>query len=115
MKIRIIVLCVMAVLIHSGIVLVAEAGDHPGHKGSMAEHNKVEEKSKAVNVGNIICPVSGENVEDMGDGIEREYKGKVYTLCCPACAKVFEKDPEKYSKIAEESAESEHKGSQHAH
>ena len=115
MKIRIIVLCVMAVLIHSGIVLVAEAGDHPGHKGSMAEHNKVEEKSKAVNVGNIICPVSGENVEDMGGGIEREYKGEIYNLCCPGCVDIFKKNPIKYSKIAEESAESKHKVSYHAH
>lgn len=104
MKIRIITLCVMVVLMYSGIALAAEGHDHPGHKGSMT-----------VNTGNIICPVSGENVEDMGGGIEHEYNGKVYNLCCRSCVKVFKKDPEKYSKIAEKSTKSEHKGSHHGH
>ncbi|MBI4309425.1 MAG: YHS domain-containing protein [Candidatus Omnitrophica bacterium] len=30
------------------------------------------------------------------------YKGKVYNLCCSMCGVDFNKDPEKYSKIAEE-------------
>ncbi len=30
-------------------------------------------------------------------------EGKEYNLCCPGCIKTFKADPEKYSKIAEES------------
>jgi len=61
-----------------------------------------QEESKAVEVGNQICPVSGNKVGEMGEIVKYEYKGKIYNLCCPACIKDFKKDPEKYSKIAEE-------------
>lgn len=63
-----------------------------------------------VNVGNKICPVSGEKIPTpgeegaMGEPVQFVYNGKVYNLCCKACAKDFQKDPEKYSKIAEEEA-----------
>lgn len=56
----------------------------------------------AVEVGNKICPVSGEEVGEMGEVIKYEYNGKIYNLCCPMCEKDFAKDPEKYSKIAED-------------
>ena len=49
--------------------------------------------SKAVNVGNAVCPVSGDKV----DGRHfMTYQGKRYGLCCGMCAKDFKKDPEKY-------------------
>ena len=55
------------------------------------------------NVGNKICPVSGEKIDGaMGETGEYEYKGKIYNLCCKMCLKDFKKDPEKYSKIAED-------------
>lgn len=57
---------------------------------------------KPVNVGNKICPVSGEEIGgDMGEGVEVEYKGKIYNLCCAMCKKDFLKDPEKYIKKVE--------------
>ena len=56
--------------------------------------------TKAVEVGNKICPVSKEKVPapgektDMGVGPVRvEYKGKIYNMCCPMCVKDFKKDP----------------------
>jgi len=55
-------------------------------------------------VGNKFCPVSGEKVGQMGKVETIEYNGKIYNLCCAMCAKDFNKDPEKYSKIAEEEA-----------
>ena len=58
--------------------------------------------TKAVEVGNKICPVSGDKVGEMGDIVKYEYNGKIYNLCCKACIKDFKKDPEKYSKIAED-------------
>jgi YHS domain-containing protein len=74
--------------------------------------------TQAVEVGNKICPVSGEKVGEMGDIFKTEYNGKIYNLCCAMCAKDFQKDPEKYiQKVNEElevSGESDaHTG--HAH
>jgi YHS domain-containing protein len=70
-------------------------------QGSMMQSN-VAENNKAVEVGNKICPVSGEKVGQMGEIVKYEYNGKIYNLCCEMCLKDFKKDPEKYSKIAEE-------------
>ncbi len=53
-------------------------------------------KEALMNVNNTICPVTGEKV-DMKDRVTAEYKGKVYNLCCPACIKDFNAEPEKYS------------------
>jgi|CXWL01.1.fsa_nt_gi YHS domain-containing protein len=61
-----------------------------------------ETLKELVQVGNKICPVGGERVDGMGEVVTYEYNGKVYNLCCAMCAKDFKKDPEKYSKIAEE-------------
>lgn len=49
---------------------------------------------EAVNVGNKICPISGEGFSH-GDPVTVEYKGKIYNLCCGMCKKDFLKDPEK--------------------
>lgn len=59
------------------------------------------DKPKTGEVGNSICPVSGEKVGQMGEVVKHEYNGKIYNLCCNACVKDFKKDPEKYSKLAE--------------
>ncbi len=61
----------------------------------------------AVEVGNKICPVSGEKVGQMGEIVKQEYNGKVYNLCCGMCVKDFQKDPAKYAKIAEDAAKVE--------
>jgi len=55
--------------------------------------------ANAIYVGNKICPVSGRPIGVMGPGVQEEYKGKVYTLCCGACVSTFESDPARYSKI----------------
>jgi len=52
-------------------------------------------------VGNKICPVGGEAVGTMGEAVDVEYNGKIYKLCCAMCVRDFNKDPEKYSKIAD--------------
>jgi YHS domain-containing protein len=53
--------------------------------------------SKAVNVGNTICPVSGEKINEASKATY-EYKGKIYNFCCPMCIGEFKKDPEEYIK-----------------
>ncbi len=65
--------------------------------------------TKAVEVGNKHCPVSGKEVGVMGPAFKVEYNGKVHNLCCPGCKSTFNSDPEKYSKIAEADAASQNK------
>ena len=84
-----------------------ESMDH--EKNSMMDsQDKMKTETKAVEVGNKICPVSGDEIpapgekSDMGEGIKYEYNEKIYNLCCPMCIKDFKKNPEKYSKIAED-------------
>ncbi len=66
----------------------------------------VVEKDKAavevVDVGNKICPISGEKVGEMGEIVKHEYNGKSYNLCCSMCLRDFKNDPEKFSRIAED-------------
>lgn len=111
-----IVLSIMVALAYSNYALAAEGHSHDEHKGLMAEQQDSKDESDSVSVNNKICPVSGEDVEAMGGGIEYEYDGKIYNLCCAGCVDLFEKDPEKYIKITEEEvANREEKGSHHAH
>jgi len=54
-----------------------------------------------IEVGNKICPISGQKVGMMGDPIQVEHDGKLYNLCCAGCKSTFLEDPAKYSKIAQ--------------
>lgn len=73
--------------------------------------------AEVVNVGNKICPVSGEAIDSMGESFKVEHEGKEYNLCCKMCVKDFEKNPEKYIKIveAEVAAQSAHEGHDMGH
>ena len=55
----------------------------------------------ATDAGNKFCPVTGEPVDGKSTYV---YKDKSYNLCCPMCTGTFEKNPEKYSAIAEKEA-----------
>lgn len=116
MKSKLIILSAV-VLMFSASQVFAEGGhDHGEHseevsegKGSMMEHKgskgSMLEKghSESINVGNKICPVSGEEIGGaMGEGVEVEHEGKIYNLCCKMCAKDFKKDPAKYIEIINE-------------
>lgn len=48
-------------------------------------------------VGNTICPVSGEAINEEAKATY-EYEGKVYNFCCAACIDDFKKDPQSYIK-----------------
>lgn len=97
MKIRSVLLMLLVMFV---TVPYAWAGE--GDQGSMMEQQMKAEKSSAVEVGNKTCPVSGEEIGEMGPGVQVEYKGKIYNLCCSGCVADFNKDPEKYVKIVEE-------------
>ena len=57
--------------------------------------------SSVTDVGNKICPVSGQKVDGKNFS---EYNGKRYGMCCPMCAAAFKADPKKYSAIADKEA-----------
>jgi len=75
------------------------------HKGSMVDGEITAEitESGAINIGNAICPISGELIADVDDGkgVQIEHNGKIYNVCCKFCAKDFKKDPEKFIKVIE--------------
>ena len=99
MKIKLIILSIVLSLFYPNYIFVLD------------QHS--EASAKAVAVGNKICPVSGDKVPPpgkkgaMGEAGKYEYKGKIYNLCCKMCIKDFKKNPEKYSKIADEEAAKE--------
>ena len=77
--------------------IFANEGDVMAEKAMVAK-----EDAKLVEVGNKLCPVTGEKVGEMSKAIKYEFNGKIFNLCCAMCAKDFKKDPGKYSKIAED-------------
>jgi len=57
-----------------------------------------------VAVGNTICPVMGTEIPADQMGVNTvEYNGKVYNVCSPEAKETFMAEPEKYSKIADDS------------
>ena len=68
-------------------------------------HSPAESQEEPVEVGNTVCPVTGERIGSMGEAVKYVYKGKVYNLCCPMCSAEFKKDPEKFSQIAQAQAQ----------
>ena len=101
MKVKTFLMTLLIVLSVATYALAAEGHDHHEHKGSMVEHMK-EESSSPVEVGNKICPVSGEKVGMMGPVVQHEYKGEIYNFCCLGCIAEFKKNPEKYAEKAKE-------------
>lgn len=80
----------------------AESAEHK-HK----EHEvTIETTKEAISVGNKICPVSGEKINEKMKATY-EYEGKTYNFCCPMCIDEFKKDPKKYIKKAEEELQKE--------
>ncbi len=61
---------------------------------------------KVVDVGNKVCPVLNEKIEEENKAVY-EYQGKIYNFCCPACIDDFKKNPEKYIKAIEKQKKAE--------
>lgn len=104
MKTKLFTLMTVIAFLFSGYAFANEDMNHDEHMESMqnTQPNTVG-ASQVVEVGNTICPVSGNKVDDgkMGEVVKHEYQGKVYNLCCSMCVKDFKKDPKRFSKIAE--------------
>jgi len=104
MKTKLFILTAAVLLVYAGYVIADESKGNSKEPAEHTHHETEDSSSTAVEVGNKICPVSGEKVGEMGEVIKYEYNGKIYNFCCEMCIKDFKKDPEKYSKIAEEEA-----------
>jgi YHS domain-containing protein len=65
-------------------------------------------KEKAVNVGNKICPVTGQNIDETSK-VTYEYEGKIYNFCCSGCLDEFKKNPDKYIKKVQEELKQQEK------
>lgn len=119
MKSKLIVLSAAVLVFCASQAFAGGGHDHGKHgeaasqkeKGSMMEEDNLE----LPNVGNKICPVSGELISEVDDGkgVQVEHNGKIYNLCCSMCAKDFKKNPEKFSKIADEKVEASEHGEGH--
>jgi YHS domain-containing protein len=81
------IIVVFLILAFAMPVLTAPAFAAPAKEMKMGMHKGV------VDVGNKLCPVSGDPVS--GKNFVT-YKGKRYGLCCPQCKKPFLKEPDKY-------------------
>ncbi len=86
---------VMAVLVLGATMVWAQE--------TKAPDSTQAQTARPVEVGNKICPVSGEKIKksEMGEPVKIEHNGKIYGLCCPMCIKDFKKDPDKYAAIAD--------------
>ncbi len=65
------------------------------------ESKAAVETMKPIDVGNKICPVTGEKIDEKTKATY-EYEGKIYNFCCPMCIDAFKNDPQKYIKNIEE-------------
>ena len=116
MNIKSLILALAVLGLSSGVVLAHEGMEHKkgmevtdheeqsGMNKSTGMRVATEEDIKNLpNVGNKMCPVSGNPVDDgsMGEAVKYVYNGKIYNLCCQMCVKDFKKSPEKYSAVAE--------------
>ncbi len=66
-----------------------------------AEPTSASATTSAEEVGNRVCPVSGEKIKE-GEEVKLEHEGKIYNFCCKMCFKDFKKDPQKYIKLLQE-------------
>lgn len=69
--------------------------DHEAH-GQHATQTVVAGKQMGSS-GNIICPVTGEKIDEKGK-LTIMHDGEVVNLCCQYCVGEFKKNPEKYYK-----------------
>ncbi len=90
------------------VVLFLLSGQSARAQSVSEETKATVDASKPQDVGNKICPVTGEKIDEKTKATY-EYKGKIYNFCCPMCIDEFKKDPEKYIKKIEEQAQADSK------
>ncbi len=103
----------MVLVLLSAVGILIALSSAPAVAGAGPDGKAAANSASAVDVGNKICPVTGEKIGSMEHekATKIEYKGKSYNLCCPMCAAEFKKNPEKYVKIVAKELESSKKKS----
>jgi YHS domain-containing protein len=81
---------------------------HTEHERGTTGAVKEAVPEESINVGNKICPVLGEKINEKMKATY-EYEGKIYNFCCPMCIDEFKKDPQKYIKKVNEELQAESK------
>ncbi|MDD5021993.1 MAG: YHS domain-containing protein [Endomicrobiaceae bacterium] len=71
-----------------------------GEDAPVATNAVTAEVTKPVDVGNTICPVTGNKIDESTKA-KYEYEGKIYNFCCPMCINTFKSNPQKYIKKIE--------------
>ena len=94
MLLRIMTIIFLSMLITAPLLLAAEPT-------STGDAKKMTAGKKAEEVGNRVCPVSGDKIK-AGEEVKFEYEGKIYNFCCKMCIKDFKKNPQKYIKLLQE-------------
>ena len=85
-----------------GAIFVLGVGcrhEHDHAEGAGATANSISQPAKqeaAVDLGNTVCPVSGDKVGN--SKLTEVYQGKISHFCCDDCPKDFKKNPEKFAK-----------------
>ncbi len=84
-------------LVGSGLAFAMSCHDMSGGEDghSQAQSADTAVKSEVIDVGNKICPVTGEKIDEAAK-TTYEYEGKIYNFCCAGCIDEFKKEPQKY-------------------
>ena len=82
-------------------VLILSSNQMAQAQNAPSDAKATDEVSKPQDVGNKICPVTGEKIDEKTKATY-EYEGKIYNFCCAMCIDTFNKDPQKYIKKVEE-------------
>lgn len=87
-------------IVMSGVLVYAQ--QNSSEQDQMMQTGKESPKQadtiiteQVINVGNTICPVTGEKI-DQETKATYTYEGKEYNLCCAMCIDAFKNDPKKY-------------------
>jgi len=78
-------------------------GDMSGQEGDEhATGPALSEEDQALAALQKVCPVSGEELGDMGPPVKLTVKGEPIFICCKGCEKKVNAEPDKYlAKVAE--------------
>ncbi len=101
MRNRVYVLAVVSLVALMGFSISFADSCHTDDTNVQAATPTKAEKTKAIEVGNMVCPVMGEKINPDYKATY-EYEGKIYNFCWPGCLDEFKKDPAKYIKKVEE-------------
>jgi YHS domain-containing protein len=98
-KLGMAVIVVCALFVVAGVVTAQEESKTETAPSAVTVTEVTPEA--AVNVGNKVCPVTGDKIAELGKDTV-EYEGKIYNMCCPMCKDKFLADPAKYIAIVDQ-------------